>query len=88
VIAACQLVLMGGPEYARYVGIESLQPVGVFLPGTQPYPGGVPFDPLQYSRRPSEFLEQQVWLQSLVLEEEIMFDELDIKFSSVRVLLV
>ena len=38
-IGACQLVLMGGPEYARWVGIESLQPVGVFLPGTQSYPG-------------------------------------------------
>lgn len=59
-IAACQLVLMGGPEYARYVGIKSLQPVGVFLPGVQSYPGGVPFDPLKYSERPDEFLEQQV----------------------------
>jgi hypothetical protein len=28
VIAACQLVLMGGPEYARQVGIDSLEPVG------------------------------------------------------------
>ena len=27
-IAFCQAVLMGGPEYARYVGIESLEPVG------------------------------------------------------------
>ena len=33
VIAACQAVLMGGPEYARFVGIKSLEPVGVFLPG-------------------------------------------------------
>ena len=33
VIAACQAVLMGGPEYARYVGIRSLEPVGVYLPG-------------------------------------------------------
>ena len=32
-IAFCQAVLMGGPEYARYVGIESLEPVGVYLPG-------------------------------------------------------
>lgn len=58
--AAVQLVLMGGPEYARFVGIKSLQPVGVFLPGTQVYPGGAPFDPAQFSRNPDEFLEQQV----------------------------
>lgn len=51
---------MGGPEYARYVGIKSLQPVGVFLPGTQEYPGGAPFDPAQFSRSPDAFLEQQV----------------------------
>jgi hypothetical protein len=55
---------MGGPEYARYVGIKGLEPVGVFLPGTQVYPGGVPFDPLQYSSKPDEFLEQQVWQTS------------------------
>ncbi len=30
----------GGPEYARYVGIKSLEPVGVFLPGDLNYPGG------------------------------------------------
>ena len=51
---------MGGPEYARYVGIKSLQPVGVFLPGTQEYPGGAPFDPAQFSRSPDAFLTQQV----------------------------
>lgn len=39
-IAACQLVLMGGPEYARYVGIKGLEPVGIFLPGDANYPGG------------------------------------------------
>eukprot|EP00892_Ulva_mutabilis_P009093 jgi/Ulvmu1/6556/UM003_0192.1 len=60
IIVACQVVLMGGPEYARWVGIESLQPVGVFLPGTQEYPGGAPFDPAQFSRKPDQFLEQQV----------------------------
>ena len=38
---------MGGPEYARLVGIDSLEPVGVPLPGDINYPGGVPFDPLQ-----------------------------------------
>jgi hypothetical protein len=41
IIAACQIPLMAGPEYARYVGIDSLQPVGVFLPGDQVYPGAV-----------------------------------------------
>ena len=45
IIALCQLVLMGGPEYARFVGIRSLEPVGVYLPGDKNYPGGAPFDP-------------------------------------------
>jgi light-harvesting complex II chlorophyll a/b binding protein 7 len=38
-IIACQVFLMGGPEYARFVGIDSLQPVGTFLPGDKDYPG-------------------------------------------------
>jgi light-harvesting complex II chlorophyll a/b binding protein 7 len=46
VIAAAQAFLMGGPEYARRVGIRSLEPVGVYLPGDGNYPGGAPFDPL------------------------------------------
>lgn len=46
VLVLCQLFLMGGPEYARQVGIRSLEPVGVFLPGDELYPGGAPFDPL------------------------------------------
>jgi light-harvesting complex II chlorophyll a/b binding protein 7 len=49
VIAMCQLVLMGGPEYARYVGIKSLEPVGIFLPGNTNYPGSQLFDPLNFS---------------------------------------
>ena len=49
VIAACQAVLMGRPEYARYVGIRSLEPVGVYLPGDANYPGGAPFDPFGLS---------------------------------------
>eukprot|EP00798_Chlamydomonas_sp_ICE-L_P008897 gene8897-3780_t len=60
IIAACQLVLMGGPEYARYVGIKSLEPVGVFLPGEPLYPGGPPFDPLGLSENAPEFVEQGV----------------------------
>ena len=51
---------MGGPEYARRVGIESLEPVGIFLPGDVNYPGGQLFDPLGLSDDPDEFLEQQV----------------------------
>ena len=31
---------MGGPEYARFVGIRSLEPVGVYLPGDKNYPVG------------------------------------------------
>ncbi|GIL68273.1 hypothetical protein Vafri_21560 [Volvox africanus] len=59
-IAACQAVLMGGPEYARYVGIRSLEPVGVFLPGDQNYPGGGPFDPLNYAADADGFVDQAV----------------------------
>lgn len=56
---------MGGPEYARYVGIKSLEPVGVFLPGCPDsnYPGGAPFDPLGYSRAGGDadaYVAQQV----------------------------
>lgn len=53
---------MGGPEYARYVGIKSLEPVGVFLPGCPDtnYPGGGPFDPLEYSKDAPGYVEQQV----------------------------
>ena len=60
IIAACQLVLMGGPEYARYVGINSLEPVGVYLPGDKDYPGGAPFDPFKFSDNAEEFEKQKV----------------------------
>jgi len=60
IIAACQVFLMGGPEYARYVGIRSLEPVGVHLPGTNNYPGGTPFDPLGLSRQSDYFVDQSV----------------------------
>ena len=59
-IAACQLVLMGGPEYARRVGIESLEPVGVFLPGDAQYPGGPLFDPLGLAADGPGFVDQSV----------------------------
>lgn len=42
----------------RYVGIRSLEPVGVFLPGDQNYPGGGPFDPLNYAADADGFVEQ------------------------------
>ena len=60
IIAVCQLVLMGGPEYARKVGIESLVPVGVWLPGDADYPGGAPFDPFKFSDNAEEFEKQKV----------------------------
>jgi light-harvesting complex II chlorophyll a/b binding protein 7 len=34
--------------------------VGVFLPGDQNYPGGVPFDPLKFSEKPDEYVDQTV----------------------------
>jgi light-harvesting complex II chlorophyll a/b binding protein 7 len=58
IIALCQLVLMGGPEYARFVGIRSLEPVGVYLPGDKNYPGGAPFDPFGLAGD-ATFYEQQ-----------------------------
>ena len=60
IIVACQIALMGGPEYARYVGIRSLEPVGVHLPGEALYPGGAPFDPLGFAQAPDSYVEQQV----------------------------
>ena len=60
IIALCQLVLMGGPEYARYVGIRSLEPVGVYLPGDKNYPGGAPFDPFRLADDPEFFENQRV----------------------------
>lgn len=44
----------------RQVGIRSLEPVGVFLPGDQNYPGGTPFDPLGFSQNPDGFVTQAV----------------------------
>lgn len=46
--------------YCRQVGIRSLEPVGVFLPGDQNYPGGTPFDPLGFSQNPDGFVDQAV----------------------------
>ncbi|KAL8491586.1 hypothetical protein ACS0TY_023253 [Phlomoides rotata] len=49
IIAICQALLMVGPEYARYCGIEALEPLGIYLPGDINYPGGALFDPLNLS---------------------------------------
>ncbi|KAL2471854.1 Chlorophyll A-B binding family protein [Abeliophyllum distichum] len=60
IIAICQALLMVGPEYARYCGIEALEPLGIYLPGDINYPGGVLFDPLNLSKDPSAFEELKV----------------------------
>ncbi|CAM8878325.1 hypothetical protein QQ045_019057 [Rhodiola kirilowii] len=60
VIAICQVLLMVGPEYARYCGIEALEPLGVFLPGDINYPGGALFDPLNLSNDPVAFEDLKV----------------------------
>ncbi|XP_022975375.1 chlorophyll a-b binding protein 7, chloroplastic [Cucurbita maxima] len=60
VIAICQAILMVGPEYARYCGIEALEPLGIYLPGDINYPGGVLFDPLNLSEDAAAFEELKV----------------------------
>ncbi|CAK8569762.1 unnamed protein product [Lathyrus sativus] len=60
VIAICQVLLMVGPEYARYCGIEALEPLGIYLPGDINYPGGALFDPLSLSKDPEAFEDLKV----------------------------
>ncbi|RWW46510.1 hypothetical protein BHE74_00047560 [Ensete ventricosum] len=60
IIAICQALLMVGPEYARYCGIEALEPLGLYLPGDINYPGGLLFDPLGLSSDPVAFEELKV----------------------------
>ncbi|KAL5707327.1 Chlorophyll a-b binding protein 7 [Ranunculus cassubicifolius] len=60
VIAICQALLMVGPEYARYCGIEALEPLGIYLPGDTNHPGGILFDPLGLSKDPVVFEELKV----------------------------
>ncbi|PKU78376.1 chlorophyll a-b binding protein 7, chloroplastic [Dendrobium catenatum] len=60
VIAICQALLMVGPEYARYCGIEALEPLGIYLPGDINYPGGSLFDPLGLSKDPASFEDLKV----------------------------
>ncbi|KAK2988169.1 hypothetical protein RJ640_020651 [Escallonia rubra] len=60
VIAIYQVLLIVGPEYARYCGIEALEPLGIYLPGDINYPGGTLFDPLNLSNDPVAFEELKV----------------------------
>ncbi|XP_019083402.1 PREDICTED: chlorophyll a-b binding protein of LHCII type 1-like [Camelina sativa] len=60
VIVICQVLLMVGPEYARYCGIEALEPLGIYLPGDINYPGGRLFDPLNLSEDPVGFEDLKV----------------------------
>ncbi|CAN6440713.1 unnamed protein product [Victoria cruziana] len=60
IIAICQALLMVGPEYARYCGIDALEPLGIYLPGDVNYPGGILFDPLGLSKDPTSFEELKV----------------------------
>ncbi|KAF3650617.1 putative F-box/LRR-repeat protein-like [Capsicum annuum] len=57
VMAICQVFLMVGSEYARYCGIEALEPLEIYLPGDINYPGGVLVDPLNLSKDPMAFEE-------------------------------
>ncbi|XP_058725445.1 chlorophyll a-b binding protein 7, chloroplastic isoform X2 [Vicia villosa] len=52
--------LQVGPEYARYCGIEALEPLGIYLPGDINYPGGALFDPLSLSKDPEAFEDLKV----------------------------
>ncbi|GJT17182.1 transcription factor, MADS-box [Tanacetum coccineum] len=51
------------PEYARYCGIEALEPLGIYLPGDINYPGDTLFDPLNLSGDPiaTEGERDQKW---------------------------
>ena len=60
IIAACQLVLMGGPDPVGHRRHRSLEPVGVYLPGDKDYPGGAPFDPFKLADDAEEFEKQKV----------------------------
>ena len=54
------MICQVGPEYARYCGIEALEPLGIYLPGDINYPGGALFDPLGLSKDPVAFEELKV----------------------------
>lgn len=56
----CGIYLQLGPEYARYCGIEALEPLGIFLPGDVNYPGGALFDPLGLTKDAAAFEDLKV----------------------------
>ena len=60
IIAVAQALLMFGPEYARSCGIEALEPLGIFLPGDNVFPGGALFDPLGLADDPVTFERNRV----------------------------
>ncbi|GJP37142.1 hypothetical protein CLOM_g21582 [Closterium sp. NIES-68] len=60
IIAVAQLLLMLGPEYARYTGIRALEPLGIFLPGDINHPGGWLFDPLGLANNAQRFEDLKV----------------------------
>lgn len=51
---------MSGPELARSTGIDSLEPLGLYLPGDSNYPGGLLFDPLKLSEDPVRYERNRV----------------------------
>ena len=59
-VGAAQALLMSGPEAARAAGPGGLEPVGIFLPGDQNYPGGALFDPLGLAADPDAAVRLRV----------------------------
>lgn len=59
VIAVTQALLMAGPELARSTGPAALEPLGIFLPGDQNWPGGG-FDPLGLASDPAAAVRLRV----------------------------
>lgn len=57
-----QVVLMFGPEYARSCGTAALEPLGVYLPGTQNYPGMLHFNSSWYSGMRSAASLVMTWI--------------------------
>eukprot|EP00897_Mesotaenium_endlicherianum_P004464 jgi/Mesen1/4045/ME000213S03076 len=81
IIAVAQVLLMVGPEYARYCGIEALEPLGIYLPGDINYPGGV-FDPLGLTQDAAAFEDLKVRARAHDLffnSDAAAFENLEVK---------